>query len=151
MEPLAVRLAHIDRRIIFVLVALVCLLPLVLGFSMPSIVSPPAQALYDAVEKTPPDKLVVLSTSCDLGTKAEVVLMVNTPPAGSLAMWIAFVGQPRGVPMGFACTAVMAPEAYPYLDSGQIVGMMAGMAGAAQYFQLLGRKGFLPLAMTSQS
>src|ERR1051326_7858852 len=71
MEDFAQRLAHIDRRIIFSLVGLLCLAPLVIGFQIPSIISPPALALYEAVEKTPPDKLVVLSTSWDPGTMPE--------------------------------------------------------------------------------
>jgi hypothetical protein len=252
MDQFAERLARIDRRLIFGLVALFCLLPLVSGFSIPGIVSPPTQALYDAIEKTPPDRLVVLSTDWDAGTIAEngpqtealihhlfklkrrfaimsvggqqgptlaqglaekaapeydakygtdwvnwgykpgasawlqglpkdvpaalgnkdwkgaalgdlpamsgvktfgqnVGLVVDITPSGTLGMWVAFVGQPHKVPIGFSCTAVMAPEAYPLLDSGQIVGLMTGMAGAAEYHQLLGRKGFVTLAMTAQA
>jgi hypothetical protein len=252
MDQFADRLARIDRRLIFAMVALICLVPLVTGFSMRAIVSPPTQKLYDAIEKTPPDRLVVLSSVWDAGTKGEnepqtealmahlfrlkrrfailsmgspqaptlaegiadrvapefgakygeqwvnwglktggsawlqslpkdvpgalgnkdwkavplsqlpvmkdvktfhdnVGLVVDITPSGTLGAWVAFVGQPYQVPIGFACTAVMAPEAYPYLDSGQIVGMMTGMAGASQYFQLLNRKGFVTQAMTAQA
>jgi hypothetical protein len=80
-----------------------------------------------------------------------VGLIVDITPSGTLARWVALVSQPHNVPMGFACTAVMGPEAYPLLDSGQIVGIMSGMAGASQYYQQLGRKGFVTLGMTAQA
>jgi hypothetical protein len=31
------------------------------------------------------------------------------------------------------CTAVSTPEYYPYLQSGQLRGLLGGMAGAAEY------------------
>jgi hypothetical protein len=47
----------------------------------------------------------------------------------------------------------MAPEAYPLLDSGQLVGMLTGMRGAAEYETLLGSRspGFAVTAMAGQS
>ena len=50
-----------------------------------------------------------------------------------------------------ACTGVMAPEAYPFLDSGQLVGMLTGMRGAAEYEILLHSPGFGVTAMAGQS
>src|SRR5947209_8670477 len=99
MESLAVRLARIDRRLIFALVAILCLVPLVVGFWIPNIVSPPTQALYDAVEKVPPDKLVVLSTSWDPGTSAE-----NAPQTEALMAHL-FRLKRR-----FAIVAMQAPQ-----------------------------------------
>src|SRR5262249_55472504 len=83
-----------------------------------------------------------------------VSLLIDITPAGTVGDWVAFVGQPHHVPIGYACTAVMAREAFPLLDTGQLVGMMNGMSGAAQYFQLLGlygRKQLATLGMTSQA
>jgi hypothetical protein len=45
----------------------------------------------------------------------------------------------------------MAPLAYPYLDSGQLVGMLTGMRGAAEYEQLLGYQDVGSWAMAGQS
>jgi hypothetical protein len=83
-----------------------------------------------------------------------ISLVIDITPSNTHNNWISFVGQPHHVPIGFACTAVMGPEAYPLLDTGQLVGMMNGMAGASQYFQLLGldnRKPLATLGMTSQA
>ena len=53
-------------------------------------------------------------------------------------IYIQFLQGPAGVPMGAALTAVMAPEAFNYLDSKQMVGMLYGMKGATEYEQLMG-------------
>jgi hypothetical protein len=53
--------------------------------------------------------------------------------------WIAYFCGPRNVPLIFCPTAVMAAEAYPYLDSKQINGMLNGVIGAVQYETLIGR------------
>ena len=46
------------------------------------------------------------------------------------------------VPLIYGCTAVMAVEAYPYLRSGQVQGMLNGLTGAGQYESLLNKPGF---------
>lgn len=51
-------------------------------------------------------------------------------------------------------TASFAPEHYPFLDSGQIKGMLAGIRGAADYESLTGTKGDISSAsgwMTAQT
>jgi hypothetical protein len=63
----------------------------------------------------------------------------------------------EGIPLLFAPTGVMAPEAYPLLASGQLSGMLNGMKGAAEYETLLldnnivKDPGFGIRAMASQS
>jgi hypothetical protein len=59
-------------------------------------------------------------------------------PSGTVATWIAYFTMPYNKPLVFCPTAVMAAEAYPFLDSGQINGMLNGVIGAAQYETLLG-------------
>jgi len=43
-------------------------------------------------------------------------------------------------PMAHGCTSITIPEAYIYLDSGQIVGLHEGIAGAAAYSDLLSKQ-----------
>jgi len=40
---------------------------------------------------------------------------------------------------GHGCTSITIPEAFIYLDSGQIQGLLGGLAGAAWYSELLSR------------
>jgi hypothetical protein len=80
-----------------------------------------------------------------------VSLLIDITGSATIGDWITMVHAPTGVPIGFACTAVMAPEAYPLLDSGQLVGMLTGMRGAAEYEQLIQAPGFGVTAMAGQS
>jgi hypothetical protein len=50
--------------------------------------------------------------------------------------WIQFGGVPSGVPLISGTTAVYAPLLYPYYP-GQLVGLLGGMKGAAEYEALL--------------
>jgi hypothetical protein len=54
-------------------------------------------------------------------------------------------------PLGYACTGVMAPEAFPYYDAHQIVGVLKGLAGAAEYEKLVGYEGNALKRMPAQS
>jgi hypothetical protein len=80
-----------------------------------------------------------------------VSLIVDITGSATYNLLIPLVHAPTGVPTGLACTAVMAPEAYPFLDSHQLVGLLTGMRGAAEYEQLIGSPGFAVTAMAGQS
>lgn len=59
--------------------------------------------------------------------------------SASVFPWLQVV-QPSTSPrlkIGYAATGVMATEAYQYLDSGQLCGMLPGLKGAADYERLL--------------
>jgi hypothetical protein len=70
-----------------------------------------------------------------------IAFVVEATPSATLESWISFFGQPYNVPIGYCPTAVMVPEGYNYLDAKQIVGMLPGLVGAAQYESLLHYKG----------
>ena len=48
-------------------------------------------------------------------------------------------------------TAVQSPEIYPYLQSGQVLGLLGGMAGAAEYEKTTGVLGPATKGMDAQS
>ncbi|MEP0827565.1 MAG: hypothetical protein HRF51_03510 [bacterium] len=62
--------------------------------------------------------------------------------AGNVAdMWISY-GQGRyNFPLALGMTGVMGADYYPYLNSGQIFGIMGGLLGAAQYEKLADNPG----------
>jgi hypothetical protein len=51
--------------------------------------------------------------------------------------WITQVHPQVGTPIIIGPTAVSAPKYYAFLNSGQLVGMLGGMKGAAEYEKLL--------------
>jgi len=65
--------------------------------------------------------------------------------------WVQQVQSRFHLPMVSGCTAVSAPEYYPYLQSGQLQGLLGGMAGAAEYEKARGEKGSATKGMDAQS
>lgn len=60
---------------------------------------------------------------------------------GGLDSYIQFFQRADYVPaIGHGCTSITIPEAYIYLDSGQLKGALEGIAGAAWYSELLLRQ-----------
>jgi hypothetical protein len=51
--------------------------------------------------------------------------------------WVTLVHSQIGTPVAVGPTAVSAPKYYAYLNAGQMVGMLSGMKGAAEYEHLL--------------
>lgn len=65
--------------------------------------------------------------------------------------WVQQVVTRFSIPMVSGCTAVSAPEYYPYLQAGQLKGLLGGMAGAAEYEALQKEKGTATKGMDAQS
>ncbi len=65
--------------------------------------------------------------------------------------WVQQVNARFHLPMVSGCTAVSAPEYFPYLQSGQLRGLLGGMAGAAEYEKLEGESGTATRGMDAQS
>ena len=65
--------------------------------------------------------------------------------------WISIVQAQYGIPMACGVTAVSAPKYYAFVGSGQIVGLLGGMKGAAEYEILVGKLGKAKTGMGAQS
>ena len=65
--------------------------------------------------------------------------------------WVQIAVDRYGVRLGAGNTAVQAPQMYPYLDAGQLVGLMGGMSGAAEFETLTEYRGKGTIFMLSQS
>lgn len=66
-------------------------------------------------------------------------MVIDITPSGTVPIWISY--SPKEVRILYCPTSVMAAEAYTYLDSGQVKGMITGAKGAQEYEQLLGITG----------
>jgi|YNPNPStandDraft_1061719.scaffolds.fasta_scaffold14580_4 hypothetical protein len=66
-------------------------------------------------------------------------------------VWIAYGGDRFGFPLAAGCTAVIAPDLFPYLQSGQLRGLLGGLRGAADYELLVGTPGEATRGMRPQS
>lgn len=70
----------------------------------------------------------------------DIDYLVDLAAGVTIETWIAFGREKYQFEMGAGCTAVIGPEMYPFLDSRQINGLMAGLKGAAEYEVLVERK-----------
>lgn len=244
------RLQTLDRRVIFILVALAVIIPMIVPLGLPVDVTKPAKDIFDHVERLPEGAVVVVSCDYDPGSEAELtpatvafvehcfkrnlrVYMMGLWPAGpelgNLALqesaarygkeygvdyinvgyrpggpvmlvslgrnvgdiiradytgfpidsfplgravksardidfvmtlsagdpgvqhWIIYFNARYGTPIGTATTGIMAPQQYPYLSSGQLVGLLGGMKGAAEYEMLVDLQARAVAGMDSQS
>lgn len=65
--------------------------------------------------------------------------------------WVSLINAQFGTSMGAGVTAVMAPKCYSYLQTKQLVGLLGGMKGAAEYEKLTSNPGRAMRGMDSQS
>ncbi|MBN2619851.1 hypothetical protein JXB22_02080 [candidate division WOR-3 bacterium] len=56
--------------------------------------------------------------------------------------WILYPQARYGVKVGAGLTAVMSPKYYPFLQTGQLSGLLSGMKGAAEYESLILQYGY---------
>ncbi|OPX18402.1 hypothetical protein BXT86_01400 [candidate division WOR-3 bacterium 4484_100] len=56
--------------------------------------------------------------------------------------WLLYAQSRYEARVGTGVTAVSAADAYPFVESGQLVGLISGMKGASEYEVLVKRKGY---------
>jgi hypothetical protein len=81
----------------------------------------------------------------------DISLVVDLAAGATPELWIVYAGTRYKAPIAIGCTAVSAVGYYPFLNSKQIIGIIGGMKGAAEYEDLVGRKGSATAGMDSQS
>lgn len=98
---------------------------------------------------TPVDRIPVMK---GVENFEQIALLVNIS-AGypGTKEWVQQIVSRYHVPMVAGVTAVSAPEYYPYLQAGQLQGLLGGMAGAAEYEVLVGHPALATSGMDAQS
>ena len=243
------KLANIDRRIIYLVIALAVIVPFLIPMSLPIYVSPPVQSVYDYIEDMPEGSVVLMgfnfspSTRPELGPMSLAILRhcysrklkvigmsvyysaapmadeimkkaaqeydyveskdyvylgykegarqvmlgmgedISDPfpvdylgnPTDEIPMmkdvknyddidlvmdfgsgnspewWVTYAGARYHQTIAIGCTGVMASGLYPYLKSGQLIGLIGGLKGAAEYEELIEKPAKAVLGMKSQS
>lgn len=69
----------------------------------------------------------------------ELILSYSAGDPG-IKQWVMIADAQYKVPVAGGVTAVTAPEISPYLNSGQLLGLMAGLRGAADYETMVIKK-----------
>ena len=71
----------------------------------------------------------------------DVKAVLNISGTSATDWWITYGNGRYGVPLAIGVTGVMATDYYPYLQTGQIFGILGGLKGAAEYEELVGTPG----------
>ena len=54
--------------------------------------------------------------------------------------WVQYACDPKNIPMSTGCTSIQVTDIIPYVENEQILGILAGMPGAAEYESLVDNK-----------
>ena len=81
----------------------------------------------------------------------DIKFVMDIAAGTTIDSWIIFGEEKGKMPLGAGCTAVMATEYYPYLQSKQLVGLMGGLSAAAQYEVLINHKDTATESMKPQT
>jgi len=81
----------------------------------------------------------------------DLKLVIGISSSAWVETWIIYGADRFGFEYGAGATAVMAPDLYPFLDTGQMVGLLGGLRGAADYEALIKQRGRGTLGMSAQS
>ncbi len=92
-----------------------------------------------ANDGTPLDQIAMLDGIKQL-KDFDLIVLVSAGFPGAKE-YVQFVGSRYKLRMVAACTAVSTTDLSPYFQTGQLVGLVGGMAGAAGYEHLVGKKG----------
>lgn len=231
MRDLILKLSTIDRRIIYLLIAISVIIPLIFPLKLPEKMSPPAKRIFDYIESLPQGSVVLISIDYGpsvlpevqpqvlsvlrhcffrnlrviglglspegiglgldafekvakemgkkygedyayLGFKAglgavilgigeglksvfpkdyygnsvdelpvvrdvrnynDISLVISFSGAAIPTSWIVFAHTTYNQKVAAGVTAVMAADYFPYIQTGQLVGLLGGMKGAAEY------------------
>jgi hypothetical protein len=107
-------------------------------------------AVTEDLRGTPLAQIPIMQGVQRFGPEGQVSMVIDITGSATIERWYQFLS-PTKVKLGLGCTAVMAPEQYPFLDSGQLSGLLTGMKGGAEYEKLLGAPGTGSAMMSGQS
>ncbi len=74
----------------------------------------------------------------------DIPVVLTLASSGVVGTWVIYAGARYKARIASGLTAVMAPDYYPFLQTGQLIGQLSGMKGAAEYEQLLVDRGYFP-------
>lgn len=97
---------------------------------------------------TPVDSLPLMQS---VHNYDDIALLIGMEAGATGDFWVRLAGAQYGQKIVLGLTAVSAPDAYPYLQSGQIEGIIGGLKGAAEYEKLVNSCGTAIKGMTAQS
>lgn len=82
-------------------------------------------------------KIANLEIMKEIRNYNEMNLVIDFAASAAVHSWITYARARFGANVAAGITAVMAADNYPYLQTGQLIGMLSGLKGAAEYEKLV--------------
>jgi hypothetical protein len=83
-----------------------------------------------------------LPMMAEVGTYDDIPLVVTLAASSLPESWISYANSRYGQVIACGVTAVMAADFYPWLQTGQFIGMLGGLKGASEYELLVEEAGY---------
>jgi len=96
-------------------------------------------------------RLVDLPLTQNIKNYDDIGLVLALSGSAAYNAWIVYAYAQYRQKIAAGITAVMAADAYPALQAGQLIGIMGGLRGAAEYEQLVHRPSLGSVGMEAQS
>ncbi len=96
-------------------------------------------------------RLVDLPLTSKINNYDDIALIVSLTGSGAYVSWIYYAYVQFKEKIAAGITAVMAADSYPYLQAGQLIGLLGGLRGAAEYEQLIHHPSLASVGMEAQS
>ncbi|MGD8718058.1 MAG: hypothetical protein PVH29_04470 [Candidatus Zixiibacteriota bacterium] len=88
----------------------------------------------------------------EVGALTDIALVMDLSAGDpGIPAWVRVGNSLFHRPIAGGCTAVSAPQFYPYLQTGQLIGLLGGLKGAAEYETLVNYAGDATRRMDAQS
>ncbi len=87
----------------------------------------------------------------DIKNYSDIDLVMDFGSGNSPEWWVAYAGARHHQTIAAGCTGVMVAGLYPYLQTGQLIGLIGGLKGAAEYEKLIKKPEKATLGMKAQS
>ncbi len=87
----------------------------------------------------------------DIKNYNDIDLVIDFGSANTPEWWVGYAGARYHQTIAAGCTGVMVSGLYPYLKTGQLIGLIGGLKGAAEYEKLINKPEKAVLGMKAQS
>jgi len=110
------------------------------------------QDFRDAFSKDHAGKdLASFAVTRELTSIAQIDYVISVSASAYWESWMIYGHDRYGFPYGVGVTGVIAPDIFPFLQPGQVTGLVGGLAGAAEYETLIKKPGMAVTGMKPQS
>ena len=110
------------------------------------------QDFRDAFSKDHAGKdLANFAITRELTSLSQIDYVISIAASAYWESWMIYGHDRYGFPYGVGVTGVIAPDVFPFLQTGQVTGLVGGLAGAAEYETLINHPEAATKGMKPQS